>query len=68
MWRIGFAFWAGWQVLKWGLVGALVLFLLYLWGGFNGALVLAGLGVAGGLLILRKTLGNLYRREVAERR
>ena len=68
MWKIGFAFWASWQMLKWAGVGAAVLFVLYLWGGFNGAFILAVLGVVLGLYGLKRTLGNLYRRELTERR
>lgn len=68
MWRFGFALWATWQMTKWALVGAAVLFVLYLWGGFNGAFVLASLAYLGGLAGLKVTLGNLYRREIAERR
>jgi len=68
MWRFGFALWATWQMVRWAVVGAAVLFVLYLWGGFNGAFILAAFGVGLGLFGLKRTLTNLYRREDAERR
>lgn len=68
MWRIGFVIWAGWQMARWGVVGAAGLYGLYLWGGFNGGLVLAGLGVGLGMWALKRMLGNLYRRELTDRR
>lgn len=68
MWRIGFALWASWQIVKWAAVGAIVLWVLYLWGGFNGAFVLAVIAVVLGLWGLKKTLGGYYERESAERR
>ncbi|MGW6934668.1 hypothetical protein ACWGE0_31725 [Lentzea sp. NPDC054927] len=67
MWRIGFALWASWQIVKWAVAGAAVLFVLYLWGGFNGGFILAALGALLGLWGLKRTLGNLYRREAQER-
>ena len=68
MWRIGFAFWASWQMVKWAVVGAAVLFVMYLWGGFNGAFVIAVIAVLLGLWGLKKTLGGYYEREQSERR
>ena len=68
MWRFGFVMWAGWQMVRWGAVCALVLWLVYLWQGFNGAFVLAVLAAIGGLAGLRVTLRSLYQRESAERR
>ncbi|MFD5831329.1 hypothetical protein [Lentzea sp. NPDC060358] len=68
MWKIGFAFWASWQMLKWTAVAVAVLFVLYLWGGFNGAFVLAVLAAVLGLWGLKKTLGGYYEREQSERR
>ncbi|GAA3657924.1 hypothetical protein GCM10022267_50070 [Lentzea roselyniae] len=68
MWRIGFAFWACWQIVKWAAVGAAVLVVLYLWGGFNGAFILAVLAVGLGLWGLKATLGSLYQREETDRR
>ena len=68
MWRFGFALWATWQMVRWAVVGAAVLVVLYLWGGFNGAFVLAVFGVGLGLFGLKRTLANLYRRELTERR
>jgi hypothetical protein len=68
MWRFGFALWATWQMVRWAIVGAAVLVVLYLCGGFNGAFILAVLGVVFGLYGLKRTLTNLYRRELTERR
>lgn len=68
MWRFGFAVWAGWQLVRWGAVCALVLWLLYLWQGLNGVFVLGVAATVAGLAALRVTLRNLYRRESTERR
>jgi hypothetical protein len=67
MWRIGFALWASWQIVKWAAVGAAVLFVLYLWGGFNGAFILAVIAVLLGLRGLKSTLVGYYEHESAER-
>lgn len=55
-------------MVKWAAVGAAGLFVLYLWGGFTGAFVLAALAVLLGLWGLKSTLGGYYAREEAERR
>lgn len=60
--------WAGWQMVRWGAVCALVLWLIYLWQGLNGVFLLALLAAIGGLAGLRVTLRNLYRRELTDRR
>lgn len=68
MWRFGFVMWAGWQMVRWGAVCALVLWLLYLWQGLNGVFLVGLLAAVVGLAGLRVTLRNLYRRESADRR
>lgn len=68
MWRFGFALWASWQMIRWSVVGAALLFGVFLVKGFDGAFWLTTLVVGVGLYGLKRTLCNLYARERADRR
>ncbi|GAA3857550.1 hypothetical protein GCM10022243_23830 [Saccharothrix violaceirubra] len=68
MWRFGFVLWSAWQVLRWAVVCALVLLVVYLVDGVGGWFLAALLGMVVALAGVVAMLRGLYRRELTERR